>query len=120
MNTPSITLIVKWLCEWLVKHKVLLTIIWCLAVAAVSQFVTASEYNKFKLETEAFQQTTAAALVKSFKADETQDAKFELNQVREDIEDYKRFPEYEDKDWVNDRLKRLERREAVLEKKISS
>lgn len=111
MNTPSINTIASMTSEWIGKHKALLTIIWLLCIAGVNQFVMADDFLKFKIETE-------TALVENYKKDQVQDALIELAQIREDIDDYQRFPDYKGQDHIMERLERLRRREAVLEKKV--
>lgn len=111
MNTPDASTIFSLISAWVSKHHVLISFMAVGGAIIANQFVRAEDYNKFKLE-------TTAALVKKYEKDERQDAMIELIQVREDIEDYKRFPDYQSQDHIMDRIRRLERRQAVLEEKI--
>lgn len=114
--------IVKAFIQWVNAHKSVITITWGVFIScgtyAVQELVWKDELQAYKEEQQAINDNHSAAFVESFRKINLNKAKLEIDQVRDDIEDYKDFPDYEQHEWVVDKIQRLERRERSLEKTI--
>lgn len=124
MSTPTFALIFKMASEWVAKHRALLVIIWTIVFTSAgivaNKFVMADEFRKHELEAKLYQEKTTISMIEGIRERNINSATIELDRIRREIDDFKRIPDYQTQTWAVDHIKRRERREAVLEKKISS